>query len=55
MNEQQAIKVFLEQRNINKLYHFTRVENLSGILENGLLPVRELQRSFMQYINVECF
>lgn len=55
MNEQQAIKAFLEQRNINKLYHFTRVENLSGILENGLLPVRELQRSFMQYINVECF
>lgn len=35
MNE---IEKIVSQRNIKLLIHFTRVENLQSILENGLLP-----------------
>ncbi len=33
-----SVLSILEKRNIRNLIHFTRAENLLGIIENGLLP-----------------
>ena len=41
-NEATHIKRFCVNRNITTLTHFTRVENLSSILENGLLGREQL-------------
>lgn len=37
-------RLLLEIKNIHSLYHFTRLENLPGILEKGLVPVAQLHQ-----------
>jgi hypothetical protein len=44
ITERQLIKRFCEQHGIVMLLHFTRIENLAGILREGLIPRRELER-----------
>lgn len=41
----QDIQEFCQQRNISSLIHFTRVENLCGILTHGLLSRSELEHN----------
>ena len=41
-NAQKEIRNFINNRHIDELVHFTYVDNLESILENGLLPVRDL-------------
>ncbi|EGQ8605347.1 TPA: DUF4433 domain-containing protein [Vibrio parahaemolyticus] len=43
------MEVAVKSRNIERVYHFTRVENLDSILENGLIPRSELDRHRHQY------
>lgn len=43
-------KEYITNRGIEKLYHFTRVENLSSILENGILPISELKKVDMKFL-----
>lgn len=43
--EEIKIREILEQRKINYLFHFTRLDNLSSILQHGLVPIS------MQYEN----
>jgi hypothetical protein len=38
-DEENKIREILEQRKIEYLVHFTRIENLPSILEHGLIPV----------------
>lgn len=38
-------------RNIDRLFHFTRVENVPGILANGLLPPSHILRGGLQSIS----
>ncbi len=38
-DEETKIKEVLDRRKIEYFIHFTRIENLSSILENGLIPV----------------
>lgn len=35
---------FLKSRGVSEFVHFTSVDNLPGILQNGLLPRAELER-----------
>jgi len=44
------IKSFAEERKIDVLCHFTRVENLSGILRDGLLSRTALERSGASFV-----
>lgn len=44
------IKRFLEEREIQHLYHFTRLENLDNICNMGLLSVDRLEEN-----NIECY
>lgn len=46
-----TIEDFVNERGIKNLVHFTRVENLSSILNNGLIPVSYLSQKRMDYIN----
>ncbi|EOU1691243.1 DUF4433 domain-containing protein [Clostridium perfringens] len=48
--EQKEIKNFLKSRNITELYHFTRIENLSSILENGILSIQSLKSKNIHYL-----
>ena len=43
LNERQLIKAFCEERKIIMLVHFTRLENLAGILREGLVCRKELE------------
>ncbi len=45
-----VIKSIAEDRKIDVLCHFTRVENLSGILRDGLLSRTALERSGVSFI-----
>lgn len=38
-----AIKKIVEERNISYLFHFTRLQNLDGILEHGIYPHSRLE------------
>lgn len=49
--EKEAIKNYIEEYNITKLYHFTRVENLASILQNGIIPIQQLKNSGVSYFN----
>lgn len=42
---------FFKKRNIKYLYHFTPVANLYSIIRNGLLPVYELKKRNLEFIN----
>ncbi|KRQ86502.1 hypothetical protein ABG79_01711 [Caloramator mitchellensis] len=48
--EQEKIKEIIERRKIKHLIHFTRIENLSSILENGLMPISILFDKEICYI-----
>ncbi len=41
----QTIQAFIRERNIKRLVHFTRVENLASIVLNGLVPVEQTEKS----------
>lgn len=43
------ISDFIQERNITSLYHFTKAENLHGILRNGLLSRRTLDKNDITY------
>lgn len=45
-----AINDFIKERKITSLYHFTKAENLHGILKNGLLSRRTLNENGMAYL-----
>ena len=47
----QKIKGIVEERKIRSVVHFTRLENLASILENGLIPVSELKKYAMNFVN----
>lgn len=38
-NQENGVREILDRRNIKFFVHFTRIENLSNILNNGLIPV----------------
>lgn len=38
-NQESKIREIIKKRNIDYLVHFTKIENLNSILENGLVPV----------------
>jgi len=40
----------LKSRQIDTLFHFTRIENLNSILTHGLYPRRNLEKSRLEYI-----
>ena len=42
-NREAQIQQICDERNIETLVHFTRVENLSSILQNGLLSRKALE------------
>ena len=42
--EDSQIRKHLERRGIDRLIHFTRIENLESILKNGLVPVKTQRR-----------
>ncbi|MDP2820498.1 MAG: DarT ssDNA thymidine ADP-ribosyltransferase family protein [Polaromonas sp.] len=48
--EQHRIERFVSQRGINSLFHFTRVENVAGILSRGLLGRRQLEALNAEYV-----
>ncbi|WP_373798204.1 DarT ssDNA thymidine ADP-ribosyltransferase family protein [Glaesserella sp.] len=48
-DEQLAIKNEIEKRNIKYLIHFTRLDNLKHILENGLLGRKTLSEKVISY------
>lgn len=43
------IKTILHNRKIKQLIHFTRLENLSSIIINGIMPVTELNKKGIRY------
>ena len=43
--------IFIRNRNISSLYHFTKLNNLKSILDNGLLSVKYLKESNTKYMN----
>lgn len=43
------IKQFMQERDIQYLYHFTSTENLENILKYGLLPVNKLKENHIRY------
>ncbi|MFI3209926.1 MAG: DarT ssDNA thymidine ADP-ribosyltransferase family protein [Peptostreptococcaceae bacterium] len=43
------IKEFLEERNITRLCHFTKISNLESILNNGLLSLDTLENKGLNY------
>ena len=47
------IKWHVRDRKIDVLCHFTRLENLIGILRNGLLPRRTLSERYMPFYAVD--
>ncbi|CAI1017416.1 Uncharacterised protein [Serratia quinivorans] len=44
-----TIQEIVQQRNITRLFHFTHVDNLSSILENGLISRSELDKKNSVY------
>ncbi|WP_419893151.1 DarT ssDNA thymidine ADP-ribosyltransferase family protein [Oceanobacillus kimchii] len=46
-----TIDSFMNERGVTNLVHFTRIENLSSILSNGLIPVASLSERSMNYLN----
>ena len=48
-----VIKSIAEDRKIDVLCHFTRVENLSGILRDGLLSRTSLERSGTSFVPID--
>lgn len=44
------ISDFIEERQITSLYHFTKADNLHGILKNGLLSRRNLDENRISYL-----
>lgn len=44
------ISDFIKERKITSLYHFTKADNLHGILRNGLLSRRTLDESGVSYL-----
>lgn len=40
----QTIQQIVEQRNITRLIHFTRVENLASIMQHGIVPIANAQQ-----------
>ncbi len=40
---------FVLKRNIKSLFHFTRLENIKSILENGLVPRQVVSRSWWKF------
>ncbi|WP_085992160.1 DarT ssDNA thymidine ADP-ribosyltransferase family protein [Oceanobacillus senegalensis] len=49
--QERAIESFVKDRDITTLVHFTRIENLSSIFSNGLLPIDSLSQRRLNYIN----
>ena len=49
IKEHREIKLFIESRSIKHLIHFTQVENLEGILKNGLVNRKELEESNREF------
>lgn len=47
---QNPIKDFIESRNINSLVHFTKLENLPSILQNGLISREQLDSECIDYL-----
>ena len=42
------IEDYVKERNIQDIFHFTKVENLADILRNGLIPRSELEKRWPQ-------
>ena len=49
--EGKMIKEVIESNKVKYLVHFTRIENLSSILENGILSIKELNIRGLEYFN----
>ncbi len=49
-NREAQIQQICDERDIETLVHFTRVENLSSILQNGLLSRKALETSGQQFL-----
>ena len=49
MNNKEIILNIINQRKITQLIHFTKKENISSILNNGLLSVEELKNKNLEY------
>lgn len=53
LNEKQkALQKICKERNIDICTHFTRIENLSSILTNGLIPRKYLEKFNIDFISV---
>lgn len=44
------VKDFIQERNIKSLYHFTKADNLHGILRNGLLSRKTMNENGISYL-----
>lgn len=44
------MKRIMEDRNIDRLYHFTQASNLKSILEHGIMPKDDLD-----YLGIACY
>ena len=45
-----TIKSIIDERGITELYHFTRIENLESIVENGIWPVSEMKKEGVSFL-----
>ena len=52
---EKAIQNFVNERGIKYLAHFTQIENLSSILDNGLIPVAPLSKTGIDYVNNDLY
>ena len=48
-HEKKEIEKYIQERNINEIIHFTQLENLESIMENGLLSVDMLKRKDIKF------
>lgn len=46
-----TIKSIIDERGITELYHFTRIENLESIVEHGILPVSEMKKEGLHFLD----
>lgn len=49
LKSKSKISDFIQERNITSLYHFTKADNLHGILRNGLLSRKTLDKNDIEY------